>query len=310
MTDRELLYIIKIADHKSISNASNELHVAQPSLSQALNKIEEDLGTKLFIRKPRGVELTYAGEKYYLMAKQILNIYHGFEYEISFINDLKKGRLSIGTATYLGINILPNIIKRFSNKYPNIEVALIESDTQTLEELVLKGKIDLALTHTNENFLNKNINYNILEEDEFILVCAKNKSFDESAITIRNGERYINLKNINEKFIYLNRQKGIRRIVDCILKEQDIEPQIFLKTSNFEMAKRLACDDIGVTILPSRYLDFFKFYKNYDSYKILNSTNAYWKTCIITAPDVYMSKAGEIFIDEILKEINCEKINN
>src|SRR5699024_2838314 len=106
MNERELLYIKTIADTKSISKAAEELFIAQPSLSQALQRIEKELGTHLFIREPRGMKLTYAGEKYYLMAKEILDIYSDFKSEITHINELKSGRLVIGVARYMGMNIL------------------------------------------------------------------------------------------------------------------------------------------------------------------------------------------------------------
>ena len=89
MTERELLYIKTIAETKSISKAAARLFVAQPSLSQALQKIEEGLGTPLFIRHKNGMRLTFAGEKYYKAANEILNIYNDFKNEITYINDLK-----------------------------------------------------------------------------------------------------------------------------------------------------------------------------------------------------------------------------
>ena len=72
MNDRELLYVKMIVESKSISEAAKKLFIAQPSLSQALQKIEENIGTQLFIRNHDGMKLTLAGEKYYLTATEIL----------------------------------------------------------------------------------------------------------------------------------------------------------------------------------------------------------------------------------------------
>ena len=146
MNDKELLYIKTIADTQSISKAAEELFIAQPSLSQALQRIERELGTHLFIREPRGMKLTYAGEKYYLMAKEILDIYSDFKSEITHINELKAGRLVIGIARYMGMNILPNVLPKFNKNYPNIEIIIREENTRVLENLVLGGNVDFALT--------------------------------------------------------------------------------------------------------------------------------------------------------------------
>ena len=79
MTTRELLYVKTVADAKNISRAARKLFVAQPSLSQSLQRIEDNVGTKLFVRSPNGLKLTYAGEKYYQMACQVLKIFDDFE---------------------------------------------------------------------------------------------------------------------------------------------------------------------------------------------------------------------------------------
>ena len=103
MTSRELEYIKTVADEKSISSAARKLYIAQPSLSQSLQRIEENLGAKLFNRTPSGLTLTYAGERCYQMACQVLKIYSDFEAEISDINQLKTGRIVMGTTNRRGL---------------------------------------------------------------------------------------------------------------------------------------------------------------------------------------------------------------
>ena len=91
MTSKELMYVKTIAEEKTISKAAQKLFVAQPSLSQSLQRIEEALGARLFNRTAGGLTLTYAGERYYHMATQILKMYQDFETEVSDINNLKPG---------------------------------------------------------------------------------------------------------------------------------------------------------------------------------------------------------------------------
>ena len=75
MTDKELLYIKTIVDEGRISKAAKKLHVTQPSLSHCVQHAEEVLDTRLFTRSPSGLTLTYAGEKYYRFAPQVLHLY-------------------------------------------------------------------------------------------------------------------------------------------------------------------------------------------------------------------------------------------
>ena len=113
MTTRELLYVKTVADAKNISRAARKLFVAQPSLSQSLQRIEDNVGTKLFVRSPNGLKLTYAGEKYYQMACQVLKIFDDFEAEVADLNDLKAGHIYFGITNHLGSFLLPKVLPIF-----------------------------------------------------------------------------------------------------------------------------------------------------------------------------------------------------
>lgn len=300
MNDKELLYIKTIADTQSISKAAEELFIAQPSLSQALQRIERELGTHLFIREPRGMKLTYAGEKYYLMAKEILDIYSDFKSEITHINELKAGRLVIGIARYMGMNILPNILPKFNKNYPNIEIIIREENTRVLENLVLGGNVDFALTHVHKKEMNEKINYEILKEDEFLLVTPKAYLKDSYKIKVKDGKSYVDLRDLEgEKFILLDINKGIRKVQDRTIKSYGINPEVVFTTKNFETAKRLAANGMGITIIPKDYLNIFSQDKSYDSFNLSDTEENIWYTAILTIPDIYKSQATKVFIDEV-----------
>lgn len=302
MNDRELLYIKTIADTKSISKAAEELFIAQPSLSQSLQRIERELGTHLFIREPRGMKLTYAGEKYYLMAKEILDIYSDFKSEITHINELKAGRLVIGIARYMGMNILPNVLPDFNKNYPNIEIIIREENTRVLENLVLGGNVDFALTHVHKKEMNEKINYEILKKDEFLLVTPKSYLMNSDKIKVKDGKSYVDLRDLEgEKFILLDINKGIRKVQDRTIKSYGINPEVVFTTKNFETAKRLAANGMGITIIPKDYLNIFSQNKSYDSFNLSGTEENIWYTAILTIPDIYKSQATKVFIEEVKK---------
>lgn len=304
MNDRELLYIKTIADTKSISKAAEELFIAQPSLSQSLQRIERELGTHLFIREPRGMKLTYAGEKYYLMAKEILDIYSDFKSEITHINELKAGRLVIGIARYMGMNILPKILPDFNKNYPNVEIIIREENTRVLENLVLGGNVDFALTHVHKKEMNEKINYEILKEEEFLLVTPKGYLMNLDKIKIKDGKSYVDLRDLEgEKFILLDINKGIRKVQDRTIKSYGIDPEVVFTTKNFETAKRLAANGMGITIIPKDYLNIFSQDKSYDSFNLSGTEENIWYTAILTIPDIYKSQATKVFIDEVKRFI-------
>lgn len=301
MNERELLYIKSIADTKSISKAAKKLFIAQPSLSQALQKIEEEIGTPLFIRHHRGMELTLAGEKYYLAAKEILDIYDDFKSEISYINDLKKGRLTIGTVSFLGSFLLPKILPNFIEKYPNIEIYLEEALTAPLENLILDAKVDLAILHVHPKNKKNSINYETLCKVPFVLLTKKNHPIKNLEVyNEKNSDYEIDLESIrDEKFVVLNKGQGIRKISEILWNEKNIIPKITISTKNFETGKKLAASGVGVMLLPDAYINMFNDDCEFDTYAIANTENAYWETCIATRPNTYISKISSVFIDMV-----------
>ena len=133
MTSRELLYVKTIADEKSITKAAQKLYLTQPSLSHCVASIEKQLGTRLFRRTSGGLVLTYAGEKYYRMACEVLRVYAAFESEISEESELERGRVTLGITNYLACDLLPRMLPRFHREHPGIELRVIEETTDELE---------------------------------------------------------------------------------------------------------------------------------------------------------------------------------
>ena len=126
MTSKELLYVKTVADKKSISRAAKKLFIAQPSLSQSIQRIEEALGTPLFNRNTKGLTLTFAGERYCQMASQVLKMYEDFELEISDINNLRTGRVHMGITNHLGTLTLARILPEYRRICPYVELYIHE----------------------------------------------------------------------------------------------------------------------------------------------------------------------------------------
>lgn len=147
MTTKELLYVKTVADEHNISKAAKKLFIAQPSLSQSIQRIEDSIGTTLFNRTSTGLTLTFAGERYYHMAVQILKMYEDFQLEISDINNLKTGRIHVGITSHLGTLVLPRVLPAYKKIGPHVEITITEENTASLEQQLLAGKLDFAVMH-------------------------------------------------------------------------------------------------------------------------------------------------------------------
>lgn len=301
MTERELLYVKMVADEKSISKAAEKLFLTQPSLSMCIQKIEISLGIKLFKRTNNGLLLTYAGERYYQIATDILRIYSDFEIEVSDINNLKKGRITIGITVYLATYILPIVLPLFRKQCPNIEVFIIEKNSMELDKSLAAGEIDFAIMHTfpfNEYKNNSRTDIYPLYKDHLLLVTQKDHPLRQYATKIKGGGYPLIDINLfaNEPFIMVHQEQKIRQVTNFVLQKANMNPAIALTTKSYETARRLACEGIGVTLIPHQYLNIFPGQYFPDYYHIDKKYSPYWTMCVSVQKNAYVSKAAQLFI--------------
>ena len=142
---RELHYLLALAEEKSISRAAERLFMAQSSLSQFLSTTESHLGYKLFIRTSSGIRPTEPGKRMIRFAQDTLAEFHRAKDEIQDIGNLKGGHVILGISSFRGSFLLPPVLQAFQQKYPGVRVQIVEENSLALEQLLLTGKIDLAL---------------------------------------------------------------------------------------------------------------------------------------------------------------------
>ncbi|WHH61208.1 LysR family transcriptional regulator [Petroclostridium sp. X23] len=315
MTERELLYVKTIAEEKSISKAAQKLFLTQPSLSKCIQKIESDLGTKLFKRTNTGLLPTFAGERYYQIATDILKIYNDFEIEVCDINNLKKGKITIGFTANLATHLLPATLPPFKAAYPNIDVHIVEETSTGLEKALSSGKIDFAVMHTNpfyDPINDSNIVYHLLYRDHFILVTKKDHPLGRHAVEVPDSKHpRIDLTLFaNEPFILVSRGQRIRQMSDAILQKANINPLIVLTTKSYETARRLACEGICVTLVPQQYVEIFTVAYSPAYYSIEDKYSPYWSVCVATQKNSYLSKAAQQFIKMLGEKCGCTTLES
>lgn len=169
-----------IAEEKSISKAAKKLYITQPSLSQYIMRLENNLGVKLFDRSASSMILTYAGEIYVQTAKDILNLNTGMKRKLSDIAGSKKGRLVMGVPHQAGRHVLPLVLPEFHRQYPEIEIVIKEDVTMRLEEMLINGKIDIAIL--NLPMQNEKILYETIATERVFLVAPKDHWICDSKI--------------------------------------------------------------------------------------------------------------------------------
>lgn len=143
MKDLELIYAIY--RHGSFSKAAEELYIGQSSLSMAVQRIESEIGLPLFDRRQHPVRLTKAGEEYISYYQKVKPLQTDLAAKIQDIASLNSGSLVLGGTHYLLSYILPDVIVRFMQKYPGIELKIVEAQSSSFRDMLADCEIDLCL---------------------------------------------------------------------------------------------------------------------------------------------------------------------
>ncbi|MCH5585160.1 LysR family transcriptional regulator [Shimazuella sp. AN120528] len=258
MEVRVLRYALEIYRQKSFTKAANRLHIAQPSLSQQIGKLEKELGVTLFYRTRNEVEATPEGLQFMKRAEKIVRAHDDLLREMK---DHKEGigsTLTIGTPAVTGGYVLPPLIQMYLERYPQVEIKLVEETPAKLEQLILEGKVDLAvLSLPVEN--EKITTHTMVTEPLFLAVPRKEQSWMPEKLrnVVRHAgkkayqTRSVPIGDVQEApFILLKEEYGFRRIVLDLCAEAGFQPNVHFLTSNMETAQSFVVSGLGVTIVP------------------------------------------------------------
>lgn len=173
MDTQDLRVFLAVVDHKSFSEAAEQIHLSQPAVSKRIANLESQLSTKLFDRISRKVFLTEAGELLLPKAREILNELENTRQEINALSGEISGTLSLAISHHLGLHRLPNLLKRFADRHRAIELDVHFSDSEKAYEGIAQGQFDLAV-NTLSPSEKPRITALPLWRDDLFFVCSDN----------------------------------------------------------------------------------------------------------------------------------------
>ena len=145
MEVHQLRYFCAVARHGTFTRASEVEHVAQPSLSQQILKLEAELGARLFDRLPRSAKLTVFGKAFLPKAERILRELEEAKTELRDMSGNEKGEVVVGIIPTIAAYLLPKLLNGFTVRHPLITIKIFEDITPTLLQRLHEGTIDMAV---------------------------------------------------------------------------------------------------------------------------------------------------------------------
>jgi LysR family transcriptional regulator, hydrogen peroxide-inducible genes activator len=144
----QLRYFSAVATLRNFSRAAEKCHVAQPSLSQQIMKLERELGERLFDRTKRSVNLTPAGERFFARVQRVLEELEHARDDVGEAQGPVRGRISLGALPTVAPYFLPGALQAFSRQHPAVEILIHEDTTANLVRAVEQRELDVALVST------------------------------------------------------------------------------------------------------------------------------------------------------------------
>ncbi|WP_438290056.1 LysR family transcriptional regulator [Streptomyces sp. HUAS TT7] len=145
MQFQQLLYFVAVAETRHFTRAAERVHVSQPSLSQQIKALENELGAELFSRARGNIALTDAGEALLPLARRILADADTARIEVQELAQLRRGRVRLGATPSLCTGLLPDVLRAFHDRHPGIQLLIEEGGSHDLVRELARGALDLAL---------------------------------------------------------------------------------------------------------------------------------------------------------------------
>jgi DNA-binding transcriptional LysR family regulator len=240
MEIRQLKAFVAIAESKTFTAGAKQVHVTQAAISMQISQLEKEVGLPLFIRTPRQVLLTEAGEILLVHSRKILREHDAAISQIAELAGAEHGRLRIGSASSNFVTgTLPKVLQRLKKKYPNAEIAVVSGTSEALIEQVLAGDVDVAFVSLPVE--SQHIQTELLMSDEIVAVAhpshplANKKVISAAALA-------------GEKLILGEKGGNTRRLIDDFFAAAGVKPNVVMELSRQSSINEMAKSALGVGI--------------------------------------------------------------
>ncbi len=292
MDFHQLNYIIKIAEEQNITRAAEKLFLTQSALNQHLLKLEQELGTQLFVRSRTDWRPTKAGEIYLENAIKILSIKKDTYNQISDLVHTASGHLSIGLTAERGISMFAAVYPKFYSRYPEVTVEPVELSVPEQLRLIKEGNLDLGFL-TLKQKIDSCYTYVHLLDEELLLAVPATHSMVQAGSGNHTPRQTIELGHFSkDSFVMISKNSTLRTILDSLFKEAGFLPKVLFETRSNHTVLKMVDAGLCCAIIPESYA---KVSENIVYFSL--PRNPTWEVIACYKKGTYVSKATQYFIE-------------
>ncbi len=242
MEVHQLRYFCAVARHGTFTRASEVEHVAQPSLSQQIQKLEAELGARLFDRLPRCARLTVFGKAFLPKAERILRELEEAKTELRDMSGNEKGEVVVGIIPTIAAYLLPSLLNGFTTGHPLITIKIIEDITPTLLQRLHEGTIDIAVAAL-PIAGSELATVKLFEEKFYAVLPEKHRLASRPFISLAELE--------SEPFLLLKEGHCFRDSLIAACHKLKLSPSIVFESGQFATILAMVSAGMGVSAVPA-----------------------------------------------------------
>lgn len=255
MNMKQLKYVLILAKEGSFSRAADILNISQPSLSQYIKKIENDLGVELFDRVNGHVRLTSAGEVYVESGRKILDMEHQMHTRLSDIAQQKEGAIIIGTTPFRSVTMMPLIAAEFKKYYPGVHIVVDERGTQELQEAAERGDFDLCVLTLPVD--ERKFVCELIMQEEIVVAVAKNhelaRKLDPNSVEVPNRKhKAVDAKLLDgESFVMITDVQVMQKALNDLCIDEHLHLKKVAVVKSLEAQIEMVRKGMGAALVPT-----------------------------------------------------------
>jgi len=240
MEIRQLKAFLAIAEMKTFTAGAKVVNITQAAVSMQIRQLEDEVGMPLFIRTPRRVILTEAGEYLLERARKILREHDAALAEIAEVAGAEHGRLRIGSASAMfATTQLPTILEKLKQAFPKAEINVSSGTSQVLVDKILHGEIDIAFVSLPVE--TANILTELLFSDEIVAIAHPKHALAK--------QKYISAAALAGEHLILGEKGGnTRRLIDDFFSAANVKPNVMMELSRQEAINQMVENNMGAGI--------------------------------------------------------------
>jgi DNA-binding transcriptional LysR family regulator len=242
MDIRQLKAFVAIAETGTFTAGAARVHVTQAAISMQIRQLENETGAQLFVRAPRRVILTEAGEKLLVRAYVILREHDAALEEMAALTGAHRGRLRIGSASAMVAgDPLPQILRELKKNHDAVETSVASGTSEQLVQQVLAGDLDVAFVSLPVEA--RGIQTELLSEDYLVAIASPHHKMANQKVVSAYSLA-------GEKLILGERGGNTRRLIDQFFSQAGVTPKVIMELSRLTAIKRMVQEDMGIGIVP------------------------------------------------------------